>query len=574
MRTEQKEGKSRERKFLNFSPKLTFIIINVEICKYNLVDLFFYFGGVMRTENKNFSGGVIKGTFFLTVSTLIVKLLGVIYKIPLSGYLGDEGMGYFNSAYTVFSFFYIICTAGVPKAVMILTERARAERGEVDSERVVRFALTAFFIFGGVMTAALIIFAPLLSIVIGSRRSVFTIIAVAPSVFFVSVAGVIRGRLTADMRFLSISISQIIEAVGRLVLGLIFAYIGIRRGLSPELVSALTILGVTLGAFFGLLYLYVSYKNSKTEYKIEQKVGFGSYKRKEVLKNIFSISIPITLSAAVMSLTNIIDLGLIMRRLGALGYTEAEAASLYGNYTTLAVSMLNLALALVSPISVAFLPFFSRFHSRGEIGLLSEAVKDSLRLSSIISSPVMLGLMFYSEEVLSLIFKNTSIEIGALLLVILAPAIYLMSSLLTVNSLLEAVGEVKSPMYSMLIGSSLKIVICYFLVSQPYFGIKAAPLGTVISYMAALLTSLYIAEKKRGISLPIIGATLPPLVIAFISVLLSVPLKMALDPLINKDLSTVIIILFVAILYISMTFISGVFNRKSLKKMAKYTNFA
>ncbi len=525
-------------------------------------------------QSKRREDGVIKGTLFLTLSTLIVKLLGVIYKIPLSNYLGDEGMGYFNSAYTVFSFFYIICTAGVPKAVMILTTASRTEKRGEESLKTVKCALSFFFFLGSLMTILLIIFAPALSSLIGSKKAMMTIVSIAPSVLFVSVAGVIRGKLTADMNFLSISVSSIIEALGRLLFGLFFAYMGIEKCLSVEMVSALTILGVTLGAFFGLVYLYFTYKKAESKEKSGQNAVFVIPNKLETIKRLFKISMPITLSASVMSLTNIIDLGLIMRRLKNIGYSEIEAAGLYGNYTTLAVSMFNLAIALITPISVAFLPVFTRCFAKKDTDGAKDSLFDCLKLSSLIGMPLMLGMMFYSEEILTLIFKNTEIKLGAELLLLLSPSVFLMFVLLAVNSFLEAMGEVKAPMYSMLCGCAVKTAVCYFLVSSPYFGIFAAPIGTVACYSTALIVSMFFVTKKKGLSIPLFSALCPSFVNSLTALIFSVPIHGFLLKRLDFNMSTVIIILIVAIIYISLTVLSGCFNLKQLKKMANYTKTA
>ncbi len=525
----------------------------------------------MRKELRKQSDGVIKGTLFLTISTIIVKLLGVIYKIPLSNYLGDEGMGYFNSAYTVFSFFYIICTAGVPKAVMILTDTARAEFSKEKEEKIIKTSLFSFMIIGGIMTVLLIILSPFLSSIIGNKKSMYSMISIAPSILFVSVAGVIRGKLTSDMDFLTIAISQIIDAVGRLVLGLLLACIAIKREMPAEMVSALTILGVSLGAFLSLLYLNILSKNKVSNKKTRQNNIIALHEKKSIIKKLFSLSIPITLSASVMSLTNIIDLAIIMRRLADSGYTEPEAAGLYGNYTTSAVSMFNLAIALVTPISVAFLPIFSRYNLKGDRLNLISSFRDSLKLSMIISSPIMFGLIFYGKDILTLLFTNTDVTTASMLLIILAPAIFFMTTLLCVNSLLEALGEVKAPLYSMLSGSLVKIVLCWFLCSNPSFGIYSAPIGTVSSYAVSLIVSMIILVNKQKINLPIITSSLPPIVISLTSIFLSLPVYNLLNNYIDKTISIILIILFVGIIYIIVTVISGSFNIKELNKIAKYT---
>ena len=204
-----------------------------------------------KNENKS---KLLSGALILSLSTLVIKLLGVVYKIPLANYLSDEGMGYFNSAYTVFSFFYLICTAGVPKAVMILESKTPHLR---ESRERIRISLCFFGALGFLFMLGLIVFSSPLSRFVGNSNSRFTLVSIAPSILFVSMGGVLRGKLSADMHLGQVAISQLIEAVGRLALGLLFAEVGVRKFLPLPIISAMTILGVTLGSSLGFVYLYV-----------------------------------------------------------------------------------------------------------------------------------------------------------------------------------------------------------------------------------------------------------------------------------------------------------------------------
>ncbi|MBE6532672.1 MAG: polysaccharide biosynthesis protein [Ruminococcaceae bacterium] len=524
----------------------------------------------MQKNKREATGGIISGALSLTISTVIVKILGLVYKIPLSNFLGDEGMGYFNSAYTVYAFFYLLCTAGVPKAVMILVSEAKAKGKAVEEEAIVRVASLAFLIFGSVITASFVTFSSPLSRFIGNEGARATMIAIAPSIIFISLAGVIRGYLSANLRLLDIAVSQIIEGVGKLALGLIFAILAIRRGMSVQMVSAFTILGVTFGAVAGLLYLFICSKNQLSKEKTEQNEEVAINNR-AIMKRMLSISVPITLSAAVMSLTNIIDLTLIMRGLRGIGYTDVEASALYGNYTTLAVPMFNLAISLVTPISIAFLPTFTRARVCGNRELLSEALATALRLTSMIAAPLLIGMTLFSREILALLFGNSGVETGATLLCLLTPAIFFSSVLLCVNSALEAGGQVRAPVISMIFGSVAKIFVSSYLLTNSDFGISGAPIGTVISYAVALLVSGIIYLKKASISLPIIRSSLSPYIAAIISVMASRVFYSSVISRLGDMLSLALSILMAAVIYCILLLLTGNLSRAIFEKTAKYT---
>jgi len=519
-------------------------------------------------DGLNLESTLIGGTFSLTLSTIIVKLLGLIYKIPLSAILGDEGMGYFNSAYTVFAFFYLLCTAGVPKAVMILVSEANARGRSFEVKKIVRISSLTFLTFGIIFTTLFIVFSVPLSTLIGNSKSAATMVAIAPSIIFVALSGVIRGYLSANTRLLDIAVSQIIEGVGKLVFGLVFAEVGRRLSLPLEIISAFTILGVSLGAIFGLIYLLLCYKSRVKKEPDKEQGGEGAY---IIAKRLLSISIPITLSASVMSITNIIDLGLIMRSLCEIGYTENQASALYGNYTTLAVPMINLAISLITPISVAFLPSFTSCILKDDHRSLIEAQKSSLAFTAFVSAPITIGLMIFPKEILDLLFKNSETNVGAALLTVLLPSIFFSSLLVNVNTVLEAAGKVKTPLVSMILGSIVKVLISNYLITQTDLGVIGAPVGTVISYAAALIVSLLIYTKKFKSTFPIVSTNLPPHAIAFLSVGIS---RIFYDKTSGGQGFLLISIALSAVIYLTIYVVLVILKHRRIQKLAELTNMS
>ena len=143
------------------------------------------------SRSRVFLSGIFGGVVSLTLSNFAVKVLGLIYKIPLAHFLGDSGMGYFNSAYTVFGLFYLLCTAGVPKAIMIICAEM-GEKEEAAINNVIKVSMRAFLLIGILLMVALLLFASPIAAFIGNEKSAFTIIAIAPSIVFVAIGGVLR----------------------------------------------------------------------------------------------------------------------------------------------------------------------------------------------------------------------------------------------------------------------------------------------------------------------------------------------------------------------------------------------
>lgn len=471
-----------------------------------------------KTGDKN-DNALVGMALPLALSTIMVKVLGVFYKVPLTYLLGEVGMGYFNSAYTIYGFFYILCSAGVAKGVTILTTE------ETDVKSIYRTALWLFFAIGAVFTLGFAMLSPLMAGMIGSKKSLFSLLSIAPSLVLIALGGVMRGYLTGRLKLAPIAISQLIEAVSKLVSGIAFARLGIYLKMSIETICAFSIFGITLGSLFSLIYLYISCISPLYNEKAGQNIS-----RRYISSRLLRICIPISLTSSVVSLGNIFDLAIIMRRLQSCGLSETEAALLYGNYSTLAVPMLNFVIALLSPLTVALLPLVSRAYSRGkdpsicvscndEYGLarsdssgemnIVKHTLSTLRMCIFIALPCAFAFLLYSGDILDILFSSTAAGRGAPLLQLLSPTTYLLPVLTVINTVHEGMLDVRTPMVSLLVGSGVKILLTYFFVGGR-MGIGGAAVATVMSHVVSLLIS-FGSLVRKGIRIPLLAVSVLPI---------------------------------------------------------------
>ena len=452
----------------------------------------------MKISNKIKSNPMISGALMLTVTTLLVKIFGLIYKVPLSYILSDEGMGYFNSAYSVYSFFYVISTAGVPKAISILTARDEKEQGTVKS------ALSAFLILGLILSFSFFAFSKSFAILIGSEKSYLAMLAISPSVLFVAASGVLRGYFNGKLKLLPISVSELISAAFKLVLGLIFAYIGTKYGFAVYETSALSILGISIGSFFSFIYLYLSLPKEEKRRKkvINIKEEYSHFKK------IIILSAPLTLSAGVGSLINLIDVGLILRKLENAGFSELQANIIYGNYTTLVIPMFNLVATLIAPFAAVLLPVLVKSHKNNDLKSFYDKTELFLKIAIYITAPISILFIVYPERILSFIFEDGSAKMAAPLLIAIAPALIFMGLVMILNTVAEAKGKFKIPIISLTAGSLLKLLFAYLFTQDDRINILSAPLGTLASYVLSFLISYSLikfkGKKHLSVFVPII----------------------------------------------------------------------
>lgn len=464
---------------------------------------------VKITDSDRRKDTLLGGAMALTISVIIVKIIGFFYKLPLSHILGDEGMGYFNSAYSIFTFFYMLCTGGIPRAVSITVTQALAKGREDSAKKILGICLKLYVSIGIIFTLILMLFSSGFARLIGNSLAAFSLFCIAPSLSFVAASGVLRGYLNGGMRMKEIAFSEVLEGAVKFIFGLAFAMLGVRAQMPVYTISALTILGVTSGTLVGSIFLFVCYKSEKTEYNIEQKSDSGE-NNLDLLKSVLKISVPITLSSMVMGISNIVDLGLIMKRLISSGMTSETAISLYGNFTTLAVPMLNLVVALISPLGASAIPHLTGKFTSGNTGEFDEISRVVLTVCSVIALPISVAYICFSEEILMLLFPHDSAVIGAPLLAVLSVAVISVCSLTVVNSILEATFHPRIPVIAMSIGALLKIIFGYAIIGE--IGIIGAPISTSICYASALIISLTLAAFYAKIRIPINVFLVPSLV--------------------------------------------------------------
>lgn len=437
---------------------------------------------VKSTGQRNDS--LLGGAFALTLSVIIVKIIGFLYKLPLSHIMGDEGMGYFNSAYSIFSFFYMLCTSGVPRAVSIIIAQTDA-KGKCGAKRILDVCLKLYVSIGVLFSVILLIFSETFATLIGNSLSAFSLLSIAPSLAFVSASGVLRGYLNSQKRMRDIAISEIIEGAIKFVCGLTLALFAARKNMPTHMISSFTVLGVTLGTFIGAVFLFVCSKTENADKNTWQKCDLNNF---HIIKNVFCISLPITFSSAIMGVSNIIDLGLVMKRLISFGMTQLEAVALFGNFTTLAVPMLNLVIALISPLGTSAIPHLTSEFTAGKKEKFENICQVIITVCSIIAFPLAFAYLFFSKEILLLLFNDDSAIIGAPLLSVLSVSVISMSLLTVLNSILEATLNPKIPLFSMTLGAFFKVICGYFFIGR--LGIIGAPISTGISYGISLLISL------------------------------------------------------------------------------------
>ncbi len=507
-----------------------------------------------NAKSKNAVNMFFSGVLVLTFANILVKSVGLISKIVLNTVVGSVGAGYYSSAYEIYAFLYIIATSGLPVALSIMVSKCRAQGHIKEARKIFNVAICMFLVIGGLFAALMIAFAAPISNVISAPETAICIVAVAPTILFICLSSCLRGFFQGYQLMKPTGISQFLEAMGKVLVGVGFAFWAKAQGYEDHVVAAFTILGVTTGVLFGMIFLFakkIFFKDKQFYEESVLELEAPPKNTKAILKELLIIAIPITLSSCVLSLTIIIDTFMIQPRLISSGMNEAHVRVLYGDYTTLVISIMNLPTILIYPIANALVPLITAAVTVKDY-IKAEGMRSfSLRIINIISIPCALGIGVFSKNILDvMMFTEDSVNRAAPWLSVGAASVIFLGLISATNTFLNTSGKQKYPIISMLCGACVKIIANYFLL--PEIGIYGAPLSTVLCYLTAATLNVFFTVKHVG-KLPDIKKVFgKPLMCSVVSIGFSAMLYLLLDLILPIKIATIICIFAAVLLYFFM----------------------
>ena len=446
----------------------------------------------------------------LMVASLVVKVIGAFFQIPLQNLIGGEkspAFGLFSAAYRIYTAMLVISTVGLPAALSKMVAEATAFGREHEVRRIIRVAGGIFIPVGALATVVLFFGADTFAGWIQSPDARLAVMAIAPSVLMVSILSVFRGYYQGRSNMVPTAVSQVIEAMGKLFAGLGLAWYAMQRGMEAPAVAAMTVLGVTLGEVVAAAYMLVQAALTRRRAAAVRSLNDTVRPAGQLAKTLLSLSIPITISSAVMSVTDLIDVALISARLQspAVGMAAEEAITTYGIYTGQAINFFNLPQTLITALAVSVLPTIANARAAQNFTKVSKTMATALRLTMMITLPAGAGFLLLSTPILRL-FYSEGTALGGQLMAILGFAVPAVALVAITNAILQAFGRIDLPLVSMFLGAVVKILGDYFLVGSPVFQIAGAPISTAVCYwLIALLNLFHIGRLSHA--LPPLGRT-------------------------------------------------------------------
>lgn len=432
-------------------------------------------------------------------------------------YLGSEGMGYFNSAYEIYALFCVVSTAGLPVALSVLISGAIARGEEHTVKRIYNAAVYIFLSIGILGSGIMLFFARWFCRFIQSENAYFSILAIAPTVLFICISSALRGYFQGYKKMLPTALSQLIEALGKLIFGLLFARYALNREYETPIVAAYAGLGLTLGTLLSVIYLII--EKNRFHRMSQSRPSCFQPRYKTIWRSTLRLAVPMTLGASLVSLTKLIDMTMILRRLQAIGYTETLANRAYGSYTTLALSVFGLLPTLLNSVALPLVPSLSGAIAAKDVLKQRQMIRMSYRLTAIFAIPAAVGISAFATPVLNLLFSHDAeaVAIAGPLLAYLGVSVFLSCMITATNSVLHAYQVVNRPILALMIGAVVKVISAYFLIGNTNIGLLGAPISTFLCNLSVVLLNLYFASKLCEIP-DLLSLLLRPMIASGISV--------------------------------------------------------
>lgn len=508
-------------------------------------------------EKQRKSQSLLNGALVLSLATIIIKVIGVIYKIPLSNMIGTVGRGLFDSAYSLYVPIYTISMAGLPVAVSNMVSKSMALGRYRDVKVIHKVAKRLFLIVGILGTLAMLILAYPYALSARNMDILPAVFVITPSILFCCIMSSYRGYYNGLSNMTPTAFSQVLEAVGKLIFGLVCAKWAISYGMSrfeqgltvfgqtvtteTEALSAIypyaaagATAGVTIGTVIGVIYLVIMHKVkgdriTKTELASAPKPEASG----TIAKKLFQFAIPVALSSLVFSITNLIDTITVQNRLEEVvvnnmdliremystqltGVLDGDVKNfLYGAYS-LSLDFRNLIPSITMTLGISAIPALSAAWAVKDKKAIKVSIESVMRVTMLVAMPCGIGMGVLAQPILAAFYGSgeaaSGVSIAAPVLMVYGFTIFLIALSQPMTNMLQALDKTKIPLISMTIGAVVKFVSNFIFVAIPSINVNGAVIGTVACYAVITVINLVAIIRTTKIRINFISVFVKPII--------------------------------------------------------------
>ncbi len=471
----------------------------------------------MAQTKKNSAKDLITQSTILAAASVIVRLIGLIYRIPLTNIVGNEGMGYYGFAYEVYQILVILSTSAVPTAVSKLIAARVARREYKNAAAIFRCALKFSALFSGTLALITFIFAPFISrTLFGGITEVSPALRIlAPTVCVCAVMGVFRGFTQGLGTMVPTAVSQTLEQIFNAIVSIVAAALLIGKGAAYG--AAGGTLGTLVGAASGVIFLYFIYASFRPT--MRRRMRKDPTKKiledRKIYRMVILTIVPLVLTSTVYQISSLIDSSLFSNILKYLGYQTSFISSLYGIYSSKYQMLINLPLGITSALSVAIIPGIAGAIALKRPEQVREHMDMGIKITFMIAIPCAVGIALLGGPIIQMLFSDATTLPGRMLFVGAVNVVFYALSTLT-STVLQASSYMKVPVINALISLGIHILFTVVLLAFADLHIFAIIYGNIIFSFCMCLLNFYSLMKLVGYRIDLTKMALPTLIASLI----------------------------------------------------------
>ena len=513
----------------------------------------------------------MKGATILVIAGIVSKIFGAIFRIPLTNMIGAEGQAYYSAAYAVYNLLFVIATAGFPVAISRMVSSWIAEGDFLNAHKSYKLAMKVSWALGIISFIVMFFGAGAIASAYKNPGAEASMKAISVALLFTPVVASMRGYYQGRQNMKPTGITEVIEQMMRVAVGLTLAYMFYKTNL--QYAAAGATFGASAGIIAALVAMAVIYARDKEP---RSKLLEGSVVKAETdkkrLKELFAFLIPITIGASVMPIMFNIDAGIIVRRLLATGWDPVMAKKLYGLMGGFCDPIINLPNIFIDAICISLMPAVTTAFTLNNKKDMDDHIKTGLKTMMIITYPCAIGLIVLAKPILTMLYyrKYDEALLAVPALQILALSIITLSIMRTLQSCLQGIGKMMLPVYNLFIGAIVKAVSSYILLGIPAVNINGAAIGSVLAYVTAGILNFRALKKYTNVSLDMKSIFFRPLVAALImgaAAIVSYKLLFLITS--SNAVSTLVSVMFAAAVYFVSAFLTGAVTKDEIELIPK-----
>lgn len=463
---------------------------------------------------------LVKNASFLMIAAMISKIIGLLYKSPLSAIVGNVGMGYISLAQNAYMILLMIASYSIPQAVSKLISERIAFRDYKNAQKIFKGAMLYAIVMGGAV-ALVCLFGAQWIIPSNQPNAILALQILAPTIFLSGILGVYRGYFQAFRNMMPTSISQILEQVFNACISILAAWLFIKKFSDGSELSvakwgaAGSTVGTGAGVIVALLFMFVVYgvnrKGIRTRIRHDRTHEEESYK--SIFKLIILIVSPIILSSFIYNVNGYLNGVLFSEILGHRGANPEEISIMYAEFASYFMMIINIPLTLSSAAPTSMIPEVSALYATGEIKETCSRINQTVQLSMFISAPCAVGLAVLAHPIVSLLFPGTNGTAGYLLM--LGAFTILMNGMSNIsNGVLQGIGKPKIPMFTSAAALTVDVIVVIALLLFTDLGVYALLVAMIVYAVVVCILNDCFMKKYLNYKNPWMKGYVQPILVS------------------------------------------------------------